>query len=258
VKPVRLHHVVDGPADAPVLLLGPSLGTTTELWASQVADLASRFRVVRYDHRGHGGSPVPRGPYQLEDLGRDVIALLDHLKVERAHLAGVSLGGMVSMWVAANAPSRVDRLALFATSPRLGPPELWEWRATTARTEGIEAIADSVVGRWVTEEFARQQPDLVARFRKILVGLSPEGYASCCDAIRVMDLEPDLPRIGARTLVVAGLADQATPAEHAKRIVSLIPGARLALMAGAAHIPNLSRPELVSQLILDFLGDADG
>jgi len=255
VTSVPLHYTVDGPADAPVLVLGPSLGTTTELWSPQMSALAEGFRVVRYDHRGHGRSPVPPGPYAIADLGRDVLALLDHLEVPRAYLGGVSLGGMVAMWVAAHAPERVDRLALMCTAARLGPAEMWTQRAASVRAEGIAAIADAVLARWVPPEFGQRNPEIMADLRDMLTGTPAEGYAACCTAIETMDLEPDLRRITASTLVIAGLSDEATPPSHAQRIAELIPGARLVLVAGAAHLANVSRPDLIAELLIDFLSD---
>lgn len=254
---VSLSYTVDGPPDAPVLLLGSSLGTDGRTWAGQVPVLARRWRVVRYDHRGHGRSPVPAGPYRLADLGGDVLALLDHLGAARAHLGGVSLGGMVAMWVAAHAPDRVDRLALVCTSARLGPPQAWAERAATVRAEGLRAIADAVVSRWTPPEFARRHPDVVADLRAMLTSTPAEGYLGACAAIETMDLEPDLGRITAPTLVIAGLDDQAIPPAHGQRIAALVQGAQLALVAGAAHLPNVSRADLVGQLLDDFLsGDA--
>jgi 3-oxoadipate enol-lactonase len=251
---VALKYTVDGPDDAPVLLLGASLGTTSELWAGQTPPLAKQFRVVRYDHRGHGNSPAPTGPYALADLGGDLIALLDHLGVESAHFAGISISGMASMWVASHAPERVDRLALLGTSARLGPPEMWSTRAATVRSQGLAAIADAVVARWLPEEYARAHVRVVAWLRGMLVATPPEGYAACCEAIETMDLLADLPRITAPTLVIAGLADEATPPAHAQRIVAGIPGSRLALAAGAAHLPQVSRPDLIVDVMLTFLG----
>jgi 3-oxoadipate enol-lactonase len=251
---VELHYTVDGPTDAPVLLLGSSLGTTSALWDSQVGHLSQWMRVVRYDHRGHGGSPVPTGPYSIGDLGSDLIALLDRLGLGRAHLAGISLSGMASMWVASHAPERVDRLALLCTSARLGPAQTWAGRAAAVRAGGMAAIADSVVSRWVPPEFARANSDVMAGLRRMLLSTPPEGYASCCDAIAAMDLIADLCRITAPTLVVAGLADQATPPAHAQCIVSGIAGSQLALAAGAAHLPHISRPDLIVDLLLTFFG----
>jgi 3-oxoadipate enol-lactonase len=256
VSAVGLAYTVDGPPAAPVLLLGSSLGTTSALWDNEIAALAREFRVVRYDHRGHGGSPVPTGPYTIADLGGDLIALLDRLEVERASLAGISLAGMASMWVASHAPQRVERLALLCTSARLGPATMWATRAATVRADGLAAIADAVIARWVPGEFARAHPEVMARLWAMLVSTPPEGYASCCQAIEVMDLVPDLPRVTAPTLVVAGLADEATPPAHAQVIVDAIPGARLSLTAGAAHLPHISRSDLIVDLLLTFLGGA--
>jgi 3-oxoadipate enol-lactonase len=250
---MTIHYTVDGPADAPVLILGPSLGTTTRLWEPQLEQLTSRLRVVRYDHRGHGRSPVPDGPYTIAELGHDVLGVLDELGVERAHVGGLSLGGMVSMWIAANAPARVDRLVLMCTSAKLGPPENWINRAATVRASGVEAIADTVVGRWLPPDNAARYPETVAALRAMLTSTPPEGYASCCDAIRDMDLQPDLPSITAPSLVIAGLVDDATPPAHAQRIAGLIPGCRLSLVAGAAHLANVSRPNLISRELLAFL-----
>lgn len=250
MSPVALHSVVDGPDDAPVLVLGSSIGTSTALWEPQVPALARRFRVVRYDHRGHGRSPVPAGPYELADLGGDVIALLDRLGVQRAHVGGLSLGGMVAMWVAAHAPERVDRLALLCTSAKLGPPELWAGRAASVQAGGMPAIADSVVARWFPEGFA---DGTVARMREVLLATPPDGYAACCSAIEVMDLEPVLPTITAPTLVIAGGDDPATPPEHAERIAAAVPAARLVVLDGAAHLANLSHPDDVTRLLLEFL-----
>ena len=253
VSTAALHYRVDGPTDAPVLLLGPSLGTTTELWAPQVAELARHFRVVRYDHRGHGRSPVPPPPYTLAQLGEDVLTVLDTLDVARAHVAGLSLGGMVSMWLAAHAPDRVDRLVVVCSSARLGPPEMWANRAALVRDEGMERIADAVLGRWFPPDFVEQRPEVYAAFRAMLTSTPADGYAACCGVIETMDLEPDLPRIAAPTLVVAGLADEATPPAHARRIADRVSGSRLALVAGAAHLANVARPDVVTQLLVDFL-----
>ena len=250
---VPLHYTVDGPDDGPTLVLGSSLGTTSALWEPQIPALTTRLRVVRYDHRGHGHSPVPPGPYQLDELGGDVLAMMDQLGVQRFHVGGISLGGMVAMWIAAKAPERVDRMTLVCTSAKLGPPEMWQTRARTVRAEGIGAIADTLLGRWVPAEFATRRPDVVESLRAMLISTPIEGYAGCCAAIETMDLEPDLERVTAPTLVIAGLEDESTPPTHAQRIAAGIAGSRLTLIAGAAHLANVSRPELVGQLMSDHL-----
>lgn len=153
---IDVHCEISGPDDAPVLVLSNSLGSTTAMWDPQVATLAERLRVVRYDHRGHGGSPVPSGPYDLADLGADAVRLLDRLGVEHVHWCGLSLGGMVGMWMAINAPQRIDRLVLCCTSANLGPAQMWADRAATVRAEGVEAIADAGIGRWLTASASRR------------------------------------------------------------------------------------------------------
>ncbi|MFJ6153398.1 3-oxoadipate enol-lactonase [Micromonospora profundi] len=254
----RLHTTVDGPADAPVLLLGSSLGTTGAMWEPQAAVLAKGFRVIRYDHLGHGRSAVPSGPYTMDLLGCELLRTLDDLDVPWVHYAGLSLGGMVGMWLAAHAPDRVRRLALLCTSASLGPPEQWRDRAATVRAVGLEAVADAVVARWFTPGFAAGRPDVVATHRAMLTATSPAGYAASCEAIATMDLRPDLARIDAPTLVVAGADDRATSVEHAREIVGRIPGARLAVVGAAAHLANVEQPGQVSRLLLDHFDERPG
>jgi 3-oxoadipate enol-lactonase len=250
---VELHHTFAGPQDAGVVVLSNSLGTTLAMWEPQAAALARGHRVLRYDLRGHGRSPVPEAPYSIADLGSDLLALLDRNGIARASLFGVSLGGMVSMWVAAHAPERVDRLILCSTSAVMGPPESWTERAALVRREGTAAVADSVVARWFTPAFAAAQPDVVARIRGQLAATPAEGYAGCCEAIREMDQRPDLPAIAAPTLVIAAEGDPSTPPAHARAIAGLIPGARLEVLDRGAHLVNVEAPDVVNPLVLAHL-----
>lgn len=250
---VAVDHVVTGPVDAPVLVLAGSLGSTWAMWDPQGAALGDRFRVVRYDHRGHGRSPVPPGPYRIEDLGADLLGLLDRLGVARAHLCGLSLGAMTALWVAAHAPDRVDRLVLCCTSARLGPPEDWLARAATVRAEGAGAVAEAVVGRWFTPGYAAAHPDTVARMRATVAATPREGYAGCCEAVAAMDLTPALARVRAPTLVVAGAQDPSTPLEHAQRLVAGIPAARLAVLDPAAHLATVEQADAATRLLRDHL-----
>ena len=251
-----VHHVVEGPADAPVVVLGGSLGSTLEMWDAQVPALTGRFRVVRYDARGHGRSPVPAGPYVLDDLVDDLLALLDRLEVQRAHLVGLSLGGMTAMRLAAREPSRVDRLALLCTSARFPTSSPWAERAVTVRAEGTAAIAAAVVDRWFTPQRRAADPALVDRMRAMVAATPAEGYASCCAAIQHMDLTADLPRIGAPTLALAGADDPATPPEHLAAIADAVPGARLLVLPQAAHLANVERPAEVNAALLAHLDPA--
>jgi len=253
VTAVDVHHVVEGPDDAPALVLINSLGSTLAMWEPQIEDLAARFRVVRFDLRGHGRSPVPPGPYTLDDLGADVIALLDRLGIARAHVAGVSLGGMTTMWLATNAPERVDRIVLCCTSAKLGPPSMWQQRAALVREQGTAAVADAVVARWVTPAWAAAHPQEYRRLRDMIASTPAEGYAGCCAAIEVMDQEASIAAITAPTLVIAGAEDPSTPPDHGARIASRIPGARMAVIPHAMHLANIEQAPLVTKRIVDHL-----
>jgi 3-oxoadipate enol-lactonase len=250
---IDVHHLVDGPADAPVVVLSNSIGASLGMWDPQVPALSERFRVVRYDQRGHGASPVPPGPYAIDDVGADLIALLDRLGVERAHVCGLSLGGMTAMWLAINAPERVDRLALLCTSAKLGPPENWAERAATVRAHGMEAIVDAGLRRWVTDDFIAAHPERAEWLRRMMLDTPAAGYAGCCAVIERLDLEPRLGEIRAPTLVIAGAEDPATPAAHGERIVAAVDGARLELVSPAKHLANVERVEEVTGLLRDHL-----
>jgi 3-oxoadipate enol-lactonase len=253
---VEVHHLLEGPEEAPVLVLSNSLGTTLGMWDEQAPALNERFRLLRYDHRGHGGSPVPPGPYRIEDLGRDVLALLDRLGVERFSFCGLSIGGIVGMWLASEAPERVERLVLCCTSARFAP-ETFDSRARTARAEGVSAIADAVVERWFTSALRRSRPDVVEWARRMLLDTPAEGYAGCCEAIRDADLSGRLGTISAPTLVIAGADDPAAPPDQAELVRDSIPGASLEVIPDAAHLANIERPEAVTQTILDHLSPVE-
>jgi 3-oxoadipate enol-lactonase len=250
--PIDVGYEIGGPDDAPALVLSNSLGSTIAMWDPQVPTLAERLRAIRYDHRGHGTSPVPPAPYELADLGADALRLLDRLGLERVHWCGLSLGGMVGMWMAINAPERIDRLVLCCTSARLGPPDMWAQRAATVRADGVEAIADAGLERWLTADFRAHEPAATAKVRAMLVATPDEGYAACCGVIERMDLLPELGAVRAPTLVIAGRHDPATPPEHAERIVAGIPGARLELV-DAAHLATIEQPRTMSRLIAGHL-----
>lgn len=248
-----LHHLLEGPEDAPVLVLSNSLGTTLGMWDAQVPALSRRFRLLRYDIRGHGGSSTPPGPYEMADLGRDVIRLLDELGIERASFCGLSVGGMTGMWLAAEAPERIERLVLLCTSALLGPKSLWDERIETARTKGMDVLVDGIVERWLTAPFRARDPETVEKLAGMLRGADPEGYAGCCAAVRDMDMRDRLPSITSPTLVISGAEDPATPPEHGRSIADDIPGARFEVVSGASHLANIEQPEKITDLILDHL-----
>jgi 3-oxoadipate enol-lactonase len=254
---VKLHHAVDGTADGPVLLLGGSLGTTLEMWDPQLAALAPALQLVRFDHRGHGRSPVPAGPYGIDDLGHDVLRLMDDLGLAHASYCGLSIGGMVGQWLAINAPDRIDRVILLCTAAHLPPADAWRQRAATVRAAGsAEAVADAVVGRWFTAPFAAEHRDRVAGYRAMIATTDPGGYAACCEAIATMDLRAGLPAVTAPALVVSAAQDPSIPAEHGRAIADAIPGCRFELVDPGAHLASVERADAINPLIAEFMGVA--
>jgi 3-oxoadipate enol-lactonase len=251
---MNLGHRLHGPDGAHVVVLSSSLGTTQELWSRQLPELATRYRLLTYDHPGHGVSDLPEQPCTVEAFAHGLVGLLDELGLERVSFCGVSLGGMVGMALALEAPERVERLALACTSAYLGPPEGWAERARIVRAEGMEAIADTVVGRWFTPDLAREDPETVASFRAMLVATPPEGYARCCEAVAAWDARKRISAIAAPVLVVVGKDDPATPVEHAELLASRIPGARLHVLESAAHLANVERAEAFTNALLEHLG----
>jgi 3-oxoadipate enol-lactonase len=253
---VALHHALEGPEEAPMLVAANSLGTTLRMWDDQAPALLESFRLLRYDHRGHGDSPVPPGPYAIGDLGRDVLALMDRLEVERFSFCGLSIGGMAGMWLASEAPERVERLVLCCTAARFAPPEQWDERAETVRADGVGAIANAVLERWFTPPFRESRPEVVEWARGMLSNTPAEGYAGCCEAIRDADLRSRLETIRAPTLVVAGADDPAAPVEEAELIRDSISDAHLVVVEQAAHLANVEQPEAVTQALLEHLEPA--
>lgn len=254
--PLALSAPLTGPPGAPVLILGNSLGTSAAVWQQQAAELGTSFRLLRYELPGHGGSATAPGPYTIADLGAGVLALLDALGIARAGYCGISLGGMIGMWLAAHAPARVAALALVCTSAYLPPAEGWQARAAQVRTAGLASISAAVVGRWFTPAYAAQAPPVIEQFRAGLERTDPEGYAGCCEAIAGMDLRADLPAITAPALIMAGADDQATPPEHGTAIADRIDGARLEVIPGAAHLASVSAADTVTGALRAHLGAA--
>lgn len=253
---VTVHHVVTGPQDAPVVVLSNSLGSTHTMWDAQAEALAEHFRVVRYNTRGHGQSPVPAGPYDIDDLADDVVALLDTLGVERAHVVGLSLGGMTGMRLAARNPDRVDRLVVLCTGARLEPSSAWHDRAATVREHGTGAVAEAVVQRWFTAPYLEINPDTKATCEATVAGTPAEGYASCCEVIATMDLRPDLPTISAPTLAIAGADDPATPPPFLEAIAEAVQDGRLLVVPQSAHLANAEQPETITPAIIAHLTGA--
>jgi 3-oxoadipate enol-lactonase len=253
---VAVHHVVTGPAEAPVVVLSNSLGSTHTMWDAQAGALAEHFRVVRYDTRGHGGSPVPAGPYDIDDLADDVVALLDTLGVEKAHFVGLSLGGMTGMRLAARNPERVDRLVVLCTGAHLTPSSAWHDRAATVRAHGSGSVAEAVVARWFTPAFLGANPEVKASCEATVAATPAEGYASCCEVIAAMDLRDDLPVISAPTLAIAGADDPATPPVKLQEIADAVQHGRLLVVPEAAHLANAQQPATITPAIIAHLTGA--
>ena len=244
-----LHHRVDGPDGAPVLVLGPSLGTDLHLFDAQVDALADRYRIVRYDLPGHGGSPVPDGPYTMAGMAGAVVALLDRLGVDRAHHAGVSIGGAIAQQLALDHPDRVRSLTAIASAARFADPESWPQRATTVRHNGTEAMVASRPGTWFVPAFAGT--DEAERLLAMLRATSAEGYAGCCEAISTFDVRHRLGELGVPVLAIAGAEDPATPPDMVRVIADGAPDGRFETVDDAAHLLNAEKPEQVTALLAE-------
>lgn len=239
--------------DKPVLVLSPSLGTAMALFDPQLAALSPDYSILRYDPRGHGASDVPPGGYSLDRLGRDVVELLDHLGIARAHFLGVSLGGMTGQWLGYRVPKRIDRLILANTSAYMGPPSGWTERIATVQTQGMAGMTDTVLERWFTPGFRSAEAAKVAPIRALLAATDPAGYSGCSAAIRDMDLGPTAALITAPTLVISGLQDPATPPDHGAFLAQSIPGANLVEL-DAAHLSNVELASAFNAAVSAFLG----
>ena len=256
--PLPLTASLEGPAGAPVLVLGDSLGTSRAVWDPQVPALAEQFRLLRFELPGHGGSAAPEGPYTIAGLGSGLLALLDRHGIERAAYCGISLGGMIGIWLAAEHPGRIAALGLVCTSAYLPPASAWLARADQVRTAGLASISGQSIGRWFTAAFAEREPAVTAAFAADLERTDLAGYAGCCAAIAGMDLRSRLGSITAPTLVISGEQDQATPPEHGALIASGVSGTRHIVIGGAAHLANVSSPDDVTTALLGHLGGRSG
>ena len=253
VDGARLAYRVDGPPDAPPLVLAHALGTNLGMWAPQINALAERFRVIRYDARGHGASGLSAEPVTIERLGRDVVALLDHLGVERAHLGGLSAGGITGLWAAVHEPARVDRLVLANTAARIGSVEVWDERIATVRAGGMRAMRDAAVGRFLTASYRAAHPDVARAVGDMVEATPVEGYVGLAGALRDADLRADAPRVGAPTLIIAGRHDESTPPERSHELHAAIAGSALVVIEDAAHLSNVERAEEFTWALSRFL-----
>lgn len=237
------------------LLLVHSLGTDSRMWSTVADRLAGRRRVVRVDLPGHGASHSPPGPYTIDRLGTDVLAVADAAGLDRFHLAGISIGGQVAQWVAIHHPRRLQSVTLSNTAARIGSREGWHERIEAVRTEGMEGIAPRVVSGWFSDGFAERHPDRWKGALAMFAATDPEGYIGCCHALAEADLRQQVGEVAVPTLVVAGQEDRSTPPSEARWLAERIPDSRLEVMDGCAHLPPLERPEEYAVLLQDWLDD---
>lgn len=249
-----IHYALEGPAESPVLVFSNSLGANFSMWDAQVPELRKKLRVLRYDTRGHGQSSSTPGPYSIEQLGGDVIALLDALDLDRVHFCGLSMGGMIGMWLAVNASERLGKLMLCNTGAKIGTAEVWRARIEAVRTGGMQAIAPGVMERWFTPAFRAKNSALVARVQKTFEETDSDGYIACCAAVRDFDFRDQLGAISVRTLVVSGAHDPSTPPADGKFLSQHIRGAKYAEL-NAAHLSNMEDGDRFNQEVGAFLRD---
>ena len=254
---LRIRYELSGPETAPTVVLSHSLGAELSMWDPQLSSLERRLRVLRYDTRGHGKSSLAPGPYGLAELAGDVLRLLDALGITRAHFCGLSMGGLIGIWLGAHAASRIDRLVLCNTGARIGTAESWNARIQAVREGGLTSIASAVIERWFTAEFRAGAPEVVAGTRKRLESTPPQGYSAACAALRDADEHAHLAAIEAPTLVIAGRHDPATPPADGQAIASAIHGARYLELA-AAHLSNLEAADDFTSALVGFLTAGTG
>jgi len=248
----KIHYALEGGSGNPVVVLSNSLGTNLHMWDAQVPGLLKFFRVLQYDTRGHGESSVTPGPYSIEQLAKDVLGLADALKIEQFHFCGLSMGGMIGMWLAVNAAQRLKKLALSSTAAKIATAEMWNARIVTVRRDGMKAVATAAMERWFSAPFRQTEPSIVAKIQKTMEETSPEGYAANCAAVRDFDFRERLHLIHAPTLVISGTHDPATPPADGQFLAKNIPGARYVEL-NAAHLSNVEQVEPFTREVADFL-----
>lgn len=253
---ISIHYTLNGPASGHVVTLSHSLATTLGMWEPQVSALAARYRVLRYDTRGHGGTDAPGGPYSLDQLAEDAVALLRALGIERTHFVGLSMGGMIGQVLALKHPETLRSLALCDTSSRI-PPEaqpMWEERIRTTEQQGMEPHVEPTIGRWFTAPFAAKNPEIVESVRAMIRQTKPHGYIGCCHAIKALDLTDRLPAIAVPTFIAVGEDDPGTPVAASRAIHERIKGSTLLILKSASHLSNIEQSEAFTRALLDFLG----
>ncbi len=247
---VPLQHRFDGPRHAPTVLLVPEFGTKWSMWEPQMPELTRTSRVLRVNHRGHGTSPAPEGAYTVEELGKDLLALLERLGLERLSIVGFGLGGMLATWVAAAHTDRVNRLALVSSAARTPAAHNWQEIGSRVRKGGMAAVSGEVTASWFTPPWADERPDIVTRMMTEFEALDGVGYAGCCEAIADQDQRGSLARVRAPTVVVSAAHDPLLPPGHGRQLANGIPGARFEVVSGAAHMVGIERNDRVNELLM--------
>jgi 3-oxoadipate enol-lactonase len=242
-----------GARDAPAVVMMHSLGSSASMWTPQIDALSQRFRVVAIDTRGHGRSDAPAGPYTVDQLGRDVVAVADHAALDTFHAIGLSLGGQMAMWLAVHVPGRVRSIVLANTAAKLGNHDTWQTRIHAATTDGMPSIRDAVLDRWFAPGFAQRHPDWFAQAQATFDTTDPVGYAGCCAALRDSDLSDVVSSIEVPTLVIGGDVDLATPPAQAMWLHEHIDGSELTIFDDAGHLSNLDRAAEFSDRLAQFL-----
>ena len=252
---LKMNYEISGKEGAPTIVLSHSLGSSLVMWGPQMESLRTHFRVLRYDTRGHGGTENPAGPYNLEMLGEDAIALLDALKIQRVHFVGLSMGGMIGQYLGLSHPTRLRSLVLCSTAAAL-PPEaqpLWDERIETARTKGLQALVDATLERWFTSAYLQKNPPMLGIIRRQFLETPPEGFIGCCEAIRRLNYLSRLPEINTPSSILVGEEDPGTPVSASQAIQEKIPGSKLVILSAAKHLANIEKAEAFNSTLMSFL-----
>ena len=255
INGVEINYHLDGDEDLPTLILSNSLTTNLHLWDEQVSSFANYFRILRYDNRGHGGSSSPKGEYTIDNIGNDILLLMDHLDINTASLCGISLGGMVAMWLGIHAPNRVDKLVVCNSSSDIGSPDPWQERIKMVNSKGMASIVDAGLERFLSERFRKSGSPKIELLKSMMLTCEVSGYSGCCAAVRDMYLTTQLTKINNQTLIIAGELDPSTPVPHSELINQEITTSSLIIIKGVAHLSNIEKPVEFNKAVLDFLLD---
>jgi 3-oxoadipate enol-lactonase len=251
---LSIHYALSGHKDGDLLVLSNSLGSDFSMWNKVLAPLEAEFHVLRYDTRGHGASSVPPGPYSLNDLGNDVLLLLNEIGAHRVNFCGLSLGGLIGMWLGLRAPHRLNRLVLANTAARIGTPEMWHERVMAVRRSGMEALASATPARWFTTQYREAHPGEMKQIQATIASTSSEGYIACCAALRESDLRASLPSMAVPSLVIAGTHDPATPPSDGRALAAALPRAQYVEL-DSSHLSAWERPDEFVNAVLTFLAN---